>query len=441
MIAPAAYALYLGIAAIAAACSNNAETVPDTGAPVPNDAGGVDDIPSTDDVSIGSDADAVKEAATVKDSVADLSVNPPDRFVEVGPDTAQAPTGCAAAFPLKGTSTLFATAPCGTGAIITDLDDNGLGICTDFQKKNMIFQLGSGKVVKSQALDYVPDQVDGTPDGDIAVTAMDGKTFANGILRFYGVAGTPSWLPFTPTTVDQKKFTPSFGKGVQFTSASLFVATGNIDFSKGAANYFPGSLLLYATGGITFKPLATKGFNPTSIGAWTDAGGAHLAVINTGALDASGAATSKSRLAVFNTDTPKLEQVFDLPFGGLGLAGELSIAGGRMAIPSADNSRRVIIVNTADLTAAPQVVTAPDSVPSKALHLIAFAKLWGQYLVAGDSNTGLVSVWSVEGASPLAVGNAIPVDKTLKQYSGIADAACIGGKLLVTVGPDVMELQ
>lgn len=438
--------LFIALAAAAAACSGKIEPIPAAGslpdAGTTPDTGDMDDTVTTDGVSTDLDADAPVEAAIAKDSVPDLSVAPKDSFVEVGPDTAQVPTDCAALFPLKGNTKLFATAPCGDDSVIMDLDDNGLGVCVNYQKQvNMVFQLGDGKILKSQPLDQVPDQIDGSPDGNIAMTASDSKTYAGGILRLYGVMGVPSWLPFTPVTVDQKKFTPSLGKGIQFASASLFVATGNIDFSKGPANYLPGSLLMYATGGITFKPLATKGLNTTSLGAWSDAKGAHLAVVNTGTLDASGKATSKSRLAVFNTDTPTLEQVFDLPFGGLGLAGELGIADGRMAIPSADNSRRVVILNTVDLTATPQVVTVPNSSPEKNLHMIAFAKIWGQYLVAGNYNTGLVSTWDLDGTASQVLGSTILLDNELKPGQGIVDAACLGGKLLVTVGPNVMELQ
>lgn len=425
---------YIALVIVAACGTIKTENSAETSPVIPNDAGSVDDIPSTDSTHTDTDADTPPEIA--------VAVAPPDSFVDVTPDVAPTPTDCAALFPLKGQVKLFATAPCGAGASITDLDDSSLGICTDFQKNHMLFQLDDGKITQSRTLDFVPDQVDGTPTGNIAITATDSKSFTNGVLRLYGVKAEPSWLPFTPVTVDQQKFTPSFGKGIQFASASFFVATGNIDFSKVPAAYSPGSLLAYPTGAITFNPLATKGLNATSVGTWTDASGTHVAVVNTGPLDEKGQATSaKSRLAVFNAETSALEQVFDLPFGGLGLAGEISIAGGRMAIPSADNSRRVVILNTADLKATPQVVTAPDATPPKPLHLMAFARIWGPHLVAGDTNTGLVSVWDMDKTPPAPVGGAITVDKTLTPYQGIADAACIGGKLLVTVGTNIMEIQ
>lgn len=443
MLLPVLIAIGAGLAA--SACSSKTTpstgTAPDAGTRVPKDAGDIDYIPSTDDVSVVLDADAPAETAVVTDSVTDKAT-PPDNFVEVGPDTAQGPAGCAAAFPLKGAVKFFAASPCGPNSVIMDLDDNGLGVCTDFQKPlNMVFQLGDGKILKTQPLDQVPDQIDGAPDGNIAITASDSKTYAGGILRLYGVTGTPNWLPFNPVTVDQKKFTPSLGKGIQFASAHFFVATGNTDFSKGNPIYFPGSVLAYTTGGVTFQALATKGLNATSIGTWKDAQGTHLAVVNTGPLDVSGNTSAKSRLAVFNTDIPALEQVFDLPFGGLGLAGELSIAGGRMAIPSADNSRRVLVLSTENLSATPQVVTVPNSSPEKKLHMIAFAKILGQYLVAGNYNTGLVSTWDLDGTASQVLGSTILLDNELKPGQGIADAACLGGKLLVTVGPNVMELQ
>lgn len=413
----------IGAGLAASACGNN--TQPEKNAFIPSDTGNPDDIPSTDSTSTTADSDTAG-----------------DSFVDTPTDTATAPSACAGLFPLKGQIKLFAKTPCGDAGIVSDLDTTGLGTCTDFQTQNAIFQLGDTGIAKSQTLQSTPDQISQAQYNNIAVTAMDGKTVAYGIMQLYGIAATPSWLPFEPTTVDQEKLTPSFPKGIAYASGKIFVATGNISFATGKAQYAPGSVLVYADGSTTAKTLSTQGHNPTSMGTWVDGNGTHVAVVNTEALDAGGkTAAQNSSLVVFNADTLTLEQKVDLPFGGLGVAGEIGIGDGKLAIASADNSGRVVILDAATLSAPAVIVTDPAAQSTSGPHMMSFAQIVDHYLLAGNFNTGKVSVWDLSTTPPALSGSALKVDDNLTDYLGLSDVVCYGGKLLIAVGPNIMELQ
>lgn len=415
----------IGAGFAASACSTTPQPTDNSFAPSNGNTDAsttVDDIASTDGSSTTSDSDT-------------------SSFSDSASNATTAPNACAHRFPLQGKLSLFAKAPCGDKGTITDIDDTGLGSCTDFQTKHAVFQLNNKGVAQHQTLNSTPDQITQAQYTNIAVTAMDGKTFAYGIFQMYGITAAPSWLPFGSASVDKETVTPSFPKGVAYVSGKLFVATGNMSFATGKAQYFPGSLLVYNDGSITATTLSTQGHNPTSIGTWTDATGTHVAVVNTEALDASGKTAQKSSLAVFNADTLKLEQKIELPFGGLGVAGEIAIGHGKLAIPSADNSGRVVILERDNLTAPAVIVTDPAAQATSGPHMMSFAQIVDRYLVAGNFNTGKISVWDLETTPPTLTGSAIKADETLSDYLGIADLVCYGGKLLVAVGPTIMEIQ
>lgn len=347
-------------------------------------------------------------------------------------------------FPLNGKLTLFAQSPCGKGSFISDIDDNGFGTCSG-NPDSMIFKFNNSGIVQSKLVTILPDQIAQGEDGQLAITGYDPTSMHSGTLQSDSITSTSTWMDFSKTEVGQSTFTPNFPKGLVFASRKLFIATSNITFGTDSkpSTYEPGTLISYSDGSNSAQVLATQGLNPTSIGSWTEYGVTRVAVVNTGYLDYNGDTKGeKSSLSVFNTDSMSIEQSFPLPFGGLGVAGEIAIAGGFMAIPSADNSGRIVILDSNNLSGTPKIITIPEAQSKTGPYLVPFAKIYGHYLIAGSYNSGAVNTWDLGTTPPSLVGGTITMDPL-----GIGDAACVGGdtqtpcKLLITSGDKIMAIE
>lgn len=397
MVAPAAYLLYLGVAALVAACSNTTEKTEDVASPFQKDAGGVDDIPSTDSTSEQPDSDTVK---------------PIDTYV--APIATVFPS-----FPLQGKAKTFADSPCGTYSFINDLDDNGIGTCSG--GINMVFKLNDKGIGQKMQLDVMPDQVDMDANGEIAISSINSQ-YEPGVLRMYGINATPSWLGLETVTVEGQTFVPHYLKGIQkLTSGQLVLVGGDIKFiGINADSYSPGVAVVFEGASVTPKFVPTQGHNPTSIGSWIQSGVTYIGIINTEALDASGNTKGqKSSLTVLNLNTFQTDQPIILPAGGLGVAGELAVAGGFLAIPSADNSGHVYVLNTQNLSTPPQTLTIADAANSSGPYLVSFVKILNHYLIAGSYNSSVISSWD------LATTPATPLPALDLGTKNIGDAACI----------------
>jgi hypothetical protein len=312
----------------------------------------------------------------------------------------------------------------------------------------MMFKLSESGQVASIKLPQSLDQIDQGPNGEIAITAFDTgnppKPKPNGILFMQDFSATPKWIPFDSTTINGETFLPNFPKGIAFASGKIFVATSNIEFGKDLTpkKYYPGSIFVISNNKTIDEAIYTGGKNATSMGAWTQGGLAHIAVVNTGYLNYGGATKGEmSSVTIIDAKTLDVKTTTPLPFGGAGVAGEVAIAGGVMAIPSADNSRRIAIVNLQTQPITIQTVTIPEA-QSTGAHFVSFAKIYGHHLFAGNFNTGTTSTWDLNTTPPALVGSPIKFEST-----SIGDAACIGGTpekpciLLVTLGDKIMRVE
>lgn len=418
MVAPLIWLGWTAGAAIAASlagCDGTKETAGKDATPV-GDAGDtvtVDDIPSTDVASTTHDADA-----------------PPAK--DIYTDTA-APVPQCPAFPLKGTVKVFTEAPCGKDGFINDIDDSGWGSCTNMGGKNDLFHIGASGIDQSHPTAGVPDQV---------VTGS--KLFYSGQLKDqwgFGAweVGSQGAEPWTGLPVLSPGM-PSFAKGIDIAGGKIFVATSNVSFATGGADYKPGTVFAFDAALQPAATITTSQVNPTSLGHLDLGGITYIAVVGSGPLDGKGAV---SKLDLIDPATLKIVQTIALPFGGLGINGEIAIAGGRMAIGSADNSGRVVVLNTKDLTAAPLILTVTEALGKSGMHFISMTYLTpdGNYLVAGNYNTGKMSVWALGNESSNLVKQTVILDDTLTDASGIGDAACINGKLMVSVGSQIKAVE
>ncbi|PIR21616.1 MAG: hypothetical protein COV45_02420 [Deltaproteobacteria bacterium CG11_big_fil_rev_8_21_14_0_20_47_16] len=355
------------------------------------------------------------------------------------------PTGCVAAFELGKVKAL--ATPCTNSAIINDLDETGAGTCSDFAKNNTFFQWGLSGISMNTPLSSTADQIALGNNGILIITGSDAATYESGIQWMTNVNAKPIWKTFAPVSLSEKEFKPSFPKGTLIYGDNVFVVTSNISFSTGKPEYDPGSVLVYSATSPDSPPkvLATQGANPTSIGKWTLNGKTYVGIINTESLDGAGDTSgTHSSLVVFDAETLAFIQKIELPFAGLGVAGEITVSDDNqhIAIPSADNSGRVVILSTNDLKATPQVATAPEALVTSGAHLISFATFIGDdHLIAGNFNTGIVHAWDISGSTPKTFGQPVTIDKNLTDYSGLAKGVCWGSRLFIANGPDIVEIQ
>lgn len=418
MVAPLVWLGWTAGAAIAASltgCDGTKEGAGKADTPV-GDAGDtvtVDDIPSTDIASTSPDADALPAK---------------DMYTDTTPPVPQCP-----GFPLKGTVKVFAEAPCGKDGFINDIDDSGWGSCTNMGGKNYLFHVGVSGVDQSHPTAGVPDQV-----------VAGAKLFYSGQLKDqwgFGAweVGSQTAGPWTGLPALSPGM-PSFAKGIDFAGGKIFVATSNVSFATGSAEYKPGTVFAFDSSLNPAATITTSQVNPSSVGHFELGGVTFLAVVGSGPLDGKGAV---SKIDLIDPATLKITQTIPLPFGGLGINGEIAIAGGRMAIGSADNSGRVVVLNTQDLAAAPLILTVTEAVGKSGMHFISMTQLTpdGKYLVAGNYNTGKMSVWELGNESSKLVKQTVVLDDTLTDASGIGDAACINGKVMVTVGNQIKAVE
>lgn len=374
------------------------------------DAAQVDDIGSTDSVSVAPDSDSFVVSDTTPDIISKPNVCP--------------------TFPLQGKMKLVADAPCGKNGVISDLDETGFGICSG--QKNMVFQWGETGIMKSATLSMFSDQIEQGPNGDLAITSLAG------ILRLDSITAQPILLPFDAITIDSQTIVPSFPKGLAYASGNLFVAAGNISFATGKAVYAPGAVLVYPG-----KPLASQGQNPTSMTTVSIHGQPFVAVVNTGNYNVPvGNPDNKGSLVLIDPTTQKIAQTIALPRAGFGLAGEITMGGGKIAIGSADNSGQTIVFKLDNLAAAAMMIPEKAAAAGE-FHFITTTILSdsGKFLISSDYNSGKLKTWNIAGATPQLVSSDITLDTDLTDNQGLGDGFCRGGKFYIVLGNTILEVK
>lgn len=348
--------------------------------------------------------------------------------------------------PFAGTVTWRAESPCGTNGFITDLDEEGWGTCTALDGASHLFRLSAGTdgaVIVDSALhiNRILEQLTVVPK----TTNHPEVTYFSGVdpqLDVYGyfvygedVTGS-NWHMFPDAEVNGTTFRPNFAKGIAVLDNTLFIATSNVVFDEQLnAHYHPGLVERCDLTKGTCVGLPTSGVNPTSVGIVPVNGVPRIAVVNTGS-------------ATFDLiDPADLDgdaiQSFSLPESGLGLHGEIPVAGGRLAIGSGNDTGHIIVMPVDGIGQSYTMLTMPGS-NDGGFHLLSLIKLApdGNYLVAGDYNTGTIATWKMgDTEGPQSIGAVILVDKDLSDTAGISDGIWWNGALLVAVGNQLWEVR
>lgn len=390
--------------------------------------------------------DAIPDTASAQDQAPpepDQS-GPTDSF-DAGPDGAVNFASACPAFPLKGNFKLLGTIPCGGDyGFISDIDriddETGMGSCMD-GATSTLFRISADGIGDIQEITYGADQL-AQHDDVTHFTGFDAN-YAYGLGVFDPLNGNGvDWLGFSPEKLEGKTFTPSFSKGLLWHSGHLFVVTSNVNWATGSPVYDPGTVLVYPDDSSSLPDvLSTGGVNATGIGLATVNGQERIVVVNSGNYNSTNLSdkTSFSSLAMIDPESLQVLSTLPLDLRGLGIAGEISVAGALIALGSADNSGDVAIadLDTQDIRV---VETAKNDSGS---HFITVALLWpkGNHLITGDFNTGKLQQWDISSETFIEAGAQIPLDKKLDDAAGISDAVCMGGKLYVAVGKDIWVVE
>lgn len=389
------------------------------------------------DAAIGKDASpaSVDDIATTDSESAKL-----DGDTSSYVDVIVTPSPCPS-FPLKGTIKLLGTLACGTeGGFISDIDADGNGSCTDFTQ-SWFFKFDASGITSQTSESKLLDQIT-TGAGGLYYSAMDGQKGSYGV--GFKTSAVSTFKSFPSATISGQTFTPSFGKGVLWYSGKLFTTSSNVSFASGTPKYYPGTVMVYNSD-LSSAPtiLPTDGTNPTSIGVVQMHGKTFVAVVNSGdynSLKNPTAPENTSSLTLIDPETLTIQSGPSLSnMRGLGVAGEISSAGTRFVLGSADNSGKVAVVDLDTNT----VQTIATSTSQNETHFISMALLFpnGASVVTGDYNTGALRQWDLSKSTPNEVGIPIAIDTNLNDNAGISDAVCMGGKLYVAVGKSIWAVE
>lgn len=128
-----------------------------------------------------------------------------------------------------GKLSVLGKSPCGSQGLITDIDSDGYGLCTNFGDDHRLFHIDSAGITTVHKTDLFPDQVLYDGRGRWWITAL---AFTLKDLGKWGVAeiqlGTEAWYPFPEFMAPDDEV--GLGRAMALTGNTLFV-TGTSLFS------------------------------------------------------------------------------------------------------------------------------------------------------------------------------------------------------------------
>lgn len=369
------------------------------------------------------------------------------------PDAGDGGTGGGKNIP--GTAVSHDSVPCGTDSSISDLDFN-LGICQRFPTgpgdpaNHQLFSwdsVSAGTAATLNTLSFPPDQMMESASGEIFITTHGDASAMPPQLS--GLARVNASLP---TAVEHETFpslslntsqmssssrsissiAPSFPKGLAQFGDQVFVATSNLDLNHG--DYLPGTLLAYRTTTMNWDFIQTTDYNPTSVGILNG----KLVVVNTGAVDFNGNATTASSIDIFNPASHEL--IKNIPLGQVaaGIEGEITASsdGNTLILPTGDNSGRLLVVRNL-FTDTPSVQEITVATGAKVLLTGVALSKDEQYAYVGNFNDGKVYTLSLSGNKVVAEQS---LDTDTSDFAGIGDSLSTGAALFMGVGNEILSM-
>lgn len=371
--------------------------------------------------------------------------------------------------PIPSQPTVHDTALCGNNGTIPDLDD-GVGVCANYaDHQHELFSWDpeqTGQIQTLLDLGFAPDQVLTSPDGQYYLThhgdPLADPPAVGGLALVDNRQGTQFQIAFSRIVLDVPaatssgstvlQFTPSFPKGIARVGERLFIATSNlVNQPLPVDNYFnPGTVLIYNTATQNWEHyLVTGDFNPTSVGLIDG----KVFVVNSGdinpARNPAQLVTTPSSIDVIDPTTLQIEKNISLEMAGdagppsgqamkypaAGINGEIAVSpdGNTLALPTGDNSGRILLINRQTETVRAIRVAGGEKVLLTALTFNPSQP----FLYVADFNDGKLYTVDVTGAQ--VIGEQV-LDTTPTDFSGISDGLWHGGSVFVGVGPKIYRL-
>ncbi|MFO1518200.1 MAG: hypothetical protein U1F57_00825 [bacterium] len=232
---------------------------------------------------------------------------------------------------------------------------------------------------------------------------------------------------------------PRYPKGMAEMGNEIFVATSNYDEVN--RDYLPGNLLAYNRSSGQFRVMRTTGYNPTSVATVIYQGQPAVLVVNSGAIDRTGAPVTESRLNLFNPSTHALIADYGLGNVGAGVMGEVALTPDRRraVLPTADNSGRILVVDLQTGTSQSVNLRDHGAVSEQILLTQVHLSEDGRSAFVGNFNDGQLYV--IDLGNPSATVQRIPVDLNTTDGDGLSDGVWRDGHFFMGVGSRLQRLN
>ncbi|MBL7685883.1 MAG: hypothetical protein JNK65_07625 [Deltaproteobacteria bacterium] len=353
--------------------------------------------------------------------------------------------------PLYQSNLLHGDSPCGSAALISDLDWNdqgGLGLCANYtQSQYHLFRwdpLTAGAISSVVALPFPPDQLFRSSGGEVYISTYQNS----GLTRLNAALTAQTHLPFPSSLINTGlsssgrivgNFAPSFPKGVLEMNGRIFVATSNYNALQ--QDYSPGTVLVLNPPATSYQSIQTTDYNPTSLAEVEYQGNRVLMVVNGGALSRQGLPQSSSSIDLINPAT--LERVATIPLGnvGAGLNGEVAVSSDRrqVVLPTGDNSGQVIVVNLQTLER--QTIRLRDFGLTGERALLSSVQLTEDARAAFVTNFNEGTLYVIPLNGTVGSVQRIVLDSNLNDGEGIGESFWRNGELFVTIGSHIQRIQ
>lgn len=338
-----------------------------------------------------------------------------------------------------GKISILGKSPCGSQGLITDIDSDGYGLCSNFGDDHRLFHIDSAGITTVHKTDLFPDQVLYDGRGRWWITAL---AFTLKDLGKWGVAeiqlGTEAWYPFPELMAPDDEV--GLGRAMALTGNTLFV-TGTSLFSPPMTPPASNRVLPFHTTTVQYGAVAAlSGDMPCAAGVAPYWGSPHAVLFCAGTAASTEGPQHPSRIYIMDT-AQGIAAHTELPLVAAPTA-ELAVQENHMAVGTADGSARVFILGIAPPHLPVAELKMPEASPGMT-HTLSTV-VWhpdAPLLLTADVETGRIAIWNLQniGAPKLAGDSA--VDEFPGDGSEISDAAWIQDRWVIAVGNQLIQVE
>lgn len=342
--------------------------------------------------------------------------------------------------PWYGKISLLGKSPCGPNSVITDIDSDGYGVCTNYGDQHRLFRVEASTITTLHQMDVFPDQVAGDSHGHWWVSAL---SFSLEDMGQWGVLkvghGASSWHVFPTVSATDEEL--GFGQGLALSGDTLFI-TGISLFATTGQPPQNARVLTWNTQLSQYGPVTTvAGENPCSVGNAVVWGKERTMVVCAGAAASTSGPAQASRAYIMGVNSG-IDTNTPLSLTGIAPAAELAVYQNGMALGTAGASAQIYILSTTPPHLPLAALTLPDAAPNVSHTLSTLA--WhsaAPLLLAANAEEGRVAIWNLKNAAaPQLAGDSV-VDDNPGDNHPITAAAWIQDRWVIAVGDQLIQVE